>query len=87
MLSTDYIGWDGLCYDAVTRVPQSQWNKATQIYFFFPPFYGATPAAYGSSQTRGQVRAAAASLCHSHSNTRSKLHLQPMLRLVAMLDP
>ena len=26
-------------------------------------------------------------LCHSHSNARSKPHLQPMLQPVAMLDP
>ena len=31
--------------------------------------------AYGSSQARGQIRAPAASLRHSHSNVRSKPHL------------
>ena len=38
-----------------------------------------TPAAYGSFQARGQIRAAAAGLHHSHghSNTKSELHLQP----------
>ena len=34
--------------------------------------FRATPLAYGSSQARGQVGAAAASLCHSHSNAESK---------------
>ena len=29
------------------------------------------PVAYGSSQARGQIRAAVAGLHHSHSNTRS----------------
>ena len=43
--------------------------------------------AYGSSQARGQIRAVAASLHHSHSNDRSKLHLQPPPELPAMLDP
>ena len=33
--------------------------------------------AHGSSQTRGRFRATAASLHHSHSNARSKPHLQP----------
>ena len=47
----------------------------------------AIPEAYGSSQTRGQIRAAAASLGHSHSNTGPELQLQPMLWLVAMTDP
>ena len=35
--------------------------------------------AYGSSPARGRIRAAAAGLHHSHSNTRSELHLQPTL--------
>ena len=38
-----------------------------------------TPMAYGSSQARGPTGAAAASLCHSHGNTRSEPHLRPML--------
>ena len=38
-----------------------------------PPFFlfGTAPAAYGSSQAKGRIRAAAASLHHSHSNVRS----------------
>ena len=42
------------------------------------PIFGlfrATPTAYGVSQAWGQIRAAAASLHHSHSNWGSKLHL------------
>ena len=35
------------------------------------------PTAYGSSQARDIIRAEAASLPHSHSNTRSKLCLWP----------
>ena len=31
----------------------------------------ATPAAYGSSQARGRIRAPAAGLHHSHGNTRA----------------
>ena len=37
--------------------------------------FRAGSAACGSSQARGQIRAAAAGLHHSHSNTRSKPHL------------
>ena len=37
----------------------------------------ATPAAYGGSQARGPIRAIAAGLHQSHSNTRSKPRLQP----------
>ena len=41
---------------------------------------------YGSSQGRGQVGAAAAGLCHSHSKVGSEPHLRPKLQLVVMLD-
>ena len=40
------------------------------IYLVFCPFR-ATPATYGGSQARGLIEAVAASLRHSHSNTRS----------------
>ena len=43
--------------------------------------------AYGNSQARGWNRATAASLCHSHSNTGSELHLWPIPQLMAALDP
>ena len=49
-------------------------------------FFTAAPEAYGSSQSRGQIGAAAASLHHSHSNVGSEPHLQPMPQLMAMLD-
>ena len=39
----------------------------------------AIPAAYGSSQARGPIGAAAASLCHSHSNAESEPRLWPNL--------
>ena len=50
-------------------------------------FLRAAPPAYGSSQARGQMGAAAASLKHSHSNARSELHLQPTPQLMAMPNP
>ena len=40
------------------------------ICFFFFFLFRAAPVAYGSSWARGQIRAAAASLCHSHGNPR-----------------
>ena len=46
----------------------------------------ATPAAYGSSWAKGQIRAVAAGLHQSHGNTGSKPHLQPTSPLAAMLD-
>ena len=38
-----------------------------------------THMVYGTSQAKGWIGSAAAGQHHSHSNTRSKLHLQPML--------
>ena len=55
------------------------------MYFFF--LFTAAPAAYEGSQARGPVRAPAAGLHHSLSNTGSKLHLQPTPQLTAMRDP
>ena len=51
---------------------------SSSSFFFFLVFclYRAASAAYGGSQDRGLIRAEAASLHHSHSNTRSKPHLQ-----------
>ena len=50
------------------------------VYFNSAFFFKATLVAYGSSQARGQIGAAAAGLCHS-------LHLQPMPQLAAVPDP
>ena len=47
----------------------------------------AATVAYGSSQAKGQIRAAAAGLHHIHSNTRSEPHLLPMPQIAAMPDP
>ena len=47
----------------------------------------AAPVAYGNSQARGQIGAVDAGLHHSHSNARSKPHLQPTPQLTATLDP
>ena len=45
------------------------------FYLFLFCFFRATPAAYGDSQARGQIGAAAASLQHSHSNVGSEIGL------------
>ena len=54
------------------------------LFFVLCPFSGA-PTAYGVSQARGLIRAVAASLHQSHSNTRSELYLRPTPQLMAML--
>ena len=43
--------------------------------FFIYYFLGAAPEAYASSWARAWIGAAAANLCHSHSNARCKKHL------------
>jgi len=56
------------------------------IFFFFFAFFRAAFAAYGGSHARGQIRAAAAGLHHSHSNKGSKPHLKPAPQLMALPD-
>ena len=46
--------------------------------FFFLPFSGAAPKAYGGFQARGLIRAVTTGLYHSHSNSGSKPHLRPI---------
>ena len=58
--------------------------KLSPSFFFL---FRATPMAYGSSQAKGRIRAAAAGLHHSHSNNRSKAHRQPTPKLTATVDP
>ena len=62
------------------EMPESKDSKLNRIFgvcpsisFFF--FFRPAPEAYGSSQARDQIGAVAASLHHSHSNTRSELCL------------
>ena len=54
---------------------------------FFFLLFRAKPLAYEGSQARGWIRAVAAGLCHSHSNTRSEPCLQPTPQLMTTLDP
>jgi len=64
-------------------------GRCAEIYFFLFLFllFRAIPEAYGSSQARGQIGAAAAGLNHSHSHTGSEPHLRPTTQLTATLDP
>ena len=49
--------------------------------------YMAAPTAYGGSQARGLIRAAATSLHQSHSYEGSEPHLQPTPQPMATPDP
>ena len=57
------------------------------IYIYICLYFGAAPMAYGISQARGQIRAEAAGLHHSHRNLGFELLLQPTPQLKAMPDP
>ena len=57
------------------------------FFFLFFGFSSAALMAYGGSQARGLIRAVAAGLRHSHSNTRSDLCLRPTPQLTATPDP
>ena len=57
------------------------------IYYEVLTFSRATPAACGSSQARGQIRAETTGLHYSHSNAGSKSCLWPVPQLTAIPDP
>ena len=57
------------------------------IFYFLFLLYRAASTAYGGSQARGPIRAAAASQHHSHSNAESEPCLRPTPQLTATLDP
>ena len=56
--------------------------KAGLIDWSIDCLFRATFTAYGSSQARGWIGAAAAGLHHSHCNTRSEVNQQPTLQLL-----
>ena len=56
------------------------------FYAVFFLFFKAALMAYGGSQARGQIRAAGAALCHSHSKSGSQPLLWPTPQLTAMPD-
>ena len=66
------------CLDLVLGWIYSYMTLFYLFFFFFFPFR-ATPVAYGSSQGRGQIRAAAIGLHHGHSNVGSELHLTSII--------
>ena len=63
------------------------WGSKIRLYMFFFFLFRAASAAYGGSQARGRIGAAAANLHHSLSSAGSKLCLWPTPQLTATLDP
>ena len=51
-----------------------------RFFYFSFLLFRATPAAHGRLPARGQIRAAAAGLYHSHGNAKSERYLQPILQ-------
>ena len=57
------------------------------FYFFFFFILGLHCSMWKFPGSRGRIGAAAAGLCHSHSNEGSKLCLRPTPQVTAMLNP
>ena len=76
--------WVNFCvwYKTVVRFHPFACGNFLNIIFFL---FMATPAAHGSSQARGQIRASAAGLHHSHSNTGSKPNPHPQRDSISFL--
>ena len=68
----------------VREVSETPWLI---LFYFILSFFRAAPTAYVVSQVRGQIRAVADGLHHSHSNEGSEPHLQPTPQLTATPDP
>ena len=66
------------------RLDRCCWLWVNCLFFFSFFLFTATPTAYGSSQARGQIGAAAASLHNSHSNPG---HLHCSLQPRKILNP
>ena len=71
----------------LSAVHGSQREKPRQLGLVWFGLFRATSVAYGSSQARGRIRAAAAGLHHSHSNAGSEPDLQLTAPLMATWDP
>ena len=90
LLPIDYKGYNSETTKCNECTGQGMWKGYirsfhTSFIFFFFFFFKAAPVAYGSSQDRGWIKAVAASLCHSHSHTRSEPHLQTTPKFAANL--
>jgi len=60
----------------------------TRPFFFLSVcLFMSRSVVYGGSQARGLIRAVAAGLHQSHSNSGSELCLQPTPQVTATLDP
>ena len=88
-----FIMWLLNCVFYLIHYPKTIFLKVPKKHVFLPEFsflfllLRAAPLVYGSSQARGRIRAVVSGLHWSQSNLGSQLHLQPIPRLMAALDP
>ena len=68
------------------KLVQQLWRIVWR-FFFVVVLVFLTAVPKGSSQAKGQIRAVAAGLYHSHSHAGSKPHLRPTPQLKAMPEP
>ena len=79
--------------EMIAHVDVGSCNLMWYSFFFYIYIYivresFVAPTAYGDSQARCQIGAAATSLrCYNHSNTRYQPHLRPTPQLMAMPHP
>ena len=63
----------GIYQNLLFNFPNIIFLKEDHIIYIFLFFGGATAMAYGSSQARSWIRAAATDLHHSYSNTKCQI--------------
>ena len=76
-----------VCFFGFFHKPKWSCFFSFLFFSFFSFFFRATPMAHGSFQAQGLIGAADAGLCHSHSNSGSKPHLQSTPQLMATPEP
>ena len=74
-------------YRIISSYKVQNWETLNLMYLFiYLCLFRVSPTAYGGSQGRGQIGAAAASLRQGYSNKGSQPRLWPTPQLTAMLD-
>ena len=87
-----YLGFLSVVSNGIKIIPQTLelWSELESFFYLFIYYFllfRAEPEAYGSSQARDQIVAAAANLHHSHSNARLEPCLPPTPELTATPGP
>ena len=75
--------WDAISESRIIFWDEEKESFSLSLFFFFSFLFRVSPAAYGNSQARDWIRAAATGLHYSHSNATSEPNLWPTPQLVA----